>query len=128
VWMSDGGVAVSQSLSDMVGRQLGRLTPGLALVIDTLSLCEPLEVDVLCDVVRREDLEVAEQMHLVTVERDRNKLMARLAHPLFGELRRAGSVRSPTATCAPRCAGRCCGSTRTWSPIRSCIGKRRVTR
>ena len=89
VWMWDGDVAVSQSISDMVGRQLGRLTPELALVLDALSLCEPLEVDVLCDMVRRRDLEVAERMHLVTVERTRNKLMARLAHPLFGELRRA---------------------------------------
>jgi DNA-binding CsgD family transcriptional regulator len=89
VWMWDGDVAVSQSISDMVGRQLGRLTPELALVLDALSQCEPLDVDVLCDVVRRQDLEVAEQMHLVTVERSQNKLMARLAHPLFGELRRA---------------------------------------
>jgi DNA-binding CsgD family transcriptional regulator/tetratricopeptide (TPR) repeat protein len=89
VWMWDGDVAVSQSISDMVGRQLGRLTPELALVVDALSQCEPLEVDVLCDIVRRRDLEVAEQMRLVTVERTRNKLMARLAHPMFGELRRA---------------------------------------
>jgi DNA-binding CsgD family transcriptional regulator/tetratricopeptide (TPR) repeat protein len=89
VWMWDGDVVVSQSISDMVGRQLGRLTPELALVVDTLSQCEPLDVDVLCDVVRRRDLEVAEQMHLVAVERTGGKLLVRLAHPLFGELRRA---------------------------------------
>ena len=35
------------------------------------------------------DLEAAEQLHLVTVERVAGKLLARLAHPLFGELRRA---------------------------------------
>ncbi len=89
VWMWDGNVAVSQSISDMVGRQLRGLTPELALVIDTLSQCEPLAVDVLCDLVRRADLEVAEQMRLVTVERADGTLVARLAHPLFGELRRA---------------------------------------
>lgn len=89
VWMWDGDVAVSQSISDMVGRQLGQLTPELALVVDTLSQCEPLRVDVLCDLVRRRDLEVAEQMRLVTVERTGNTLLARLAHPLYGELRRA---------------------------------------
>ena len=89
VWMWDGEVAVSQSISDMVGRLLGRLSPELALVLDTLSQCEPLGVDVLCDIVRRRDLEVAEQMHLVTIERTQNTLMARLAHPMFGELRRA---------------------------------------
>jgi DNA-binding CsgD family transcriptional regulator len=44
---------------------------------------------VLCDLVHRRDLEAAERMNLVTVERSGSRLMARLAHPLFGELRRA---------------------------------------
>ncbi|OBG28511.1 LuxR C-terminal-related transcriptional regulator [Mycobacterium sp. 852002-51057_SCH5723018] len=89
VWMWDGDVAVSASLSDTVGRRLGRLSPRLALVVDTLSQCEPLAVDVLCDLVPRRDLAVAETMGLVSVERTVGGLMARLAHPLFGELRRA---------------------------------------
>ena len=91
VWMWDGDVAVSQSISDMVGRQLHELTPEVAHVVDTLSQCEPLAVDVLCDLVGRGDLESAEQMHLVTIERSGSELMARLAHPLYGELRRAGA-------------------------------------
>jgi DNA-binding CsgD family transcriptional regulator/tetratricopeptide (TPR) repeat protein len=91
VWMWDGDVAVSPSLSDTVGRQLGRLSPKLALVIDVLSQCEPLAVDVLCDLVPRRDLAVAESMGLVSVERAAGGLMARLAHPLFGELRRASA-------------------------------------
>jgi hypothetical protein len=89
VWMWDGDVAISASLSDTVGRQLRRLNPGLALVVDTLSQCEPLAVDVLCDLVRRRDLAAAERLGLVSVERTGGTLMARLAHPLFGELRRA---------------------------------------
>ena len=91
VWMWDGDVAVSASLSDTVARQMGRLSPGVALVVDTLSQCEPLAVDVLCDLVRRSDLAAAERMGLVSVERAGAGLMARLAHPLFGELRRAGA-------------------------------------
>lgn len=89
VWMWDDDVAVSASLHDAVGRQLSCLTPQLALVVDTLSQCEPLAVDVLCDLVGRDELEVAEQMHLVSVERTGDTLMTRLAHPLLGELRRA---------------------------------------
>lgn len=89
VWMWDGDVAVSASLSDTVGRKLSRLSPPLALVVDTLSQCEPLAVDVLCDLLPRRDLAVAESMGLVSVERTAGGLMARLAHPLFGELRRA---------------------------------------
>ncbi|MFY9918534.1 MAG: AAA family ATPase, partial [Mycobacterium sp.] len=91
VWMWDDRVAVSQNITDMVGRQLGELSEGVALVVDTLSQCEPLAVDVLCNVADRSDLEAAEQMRLVTVERSGNERMARLAHPLFGELRRAGA-------------------------------------
>ena len=91
VWMWDDRVAVSQSITETVGRQLGELSEGVALVVDTLSQCEPLAVDVLCKVAERSDLEVAERMHLVTVERSGNQRMARLAHPLFGELRRASA-------------------------------------
>jgi len=91
VWMWDGDVAVSASLFDTVGRQLGRLSPQLATVVDMLSQCEPLAVDVLCDLVRRRDLIAAETMGLVQVERTGSRLMARLAHPLFGELRRASA-------------------------------------
>ncbi len=91
VWMWDERVAVSDSIGDMVGRQLSRLTPDVALVVDTLSQYEPLPVDLLCDLVHRRDLEAAEQMNLVTVERSGSNLMARLAHPLFGEFRRAAA-------------------------------------
>ena len=89
VWIWDGGVAVSQNMSDLVGNQLDRLPTELALVVDTLSQCEPLSVDVLAALVGRGELEKAEQMHLITVERTGDTLVARLAHPLFGELRRA---------------------------------------
>jgi hypothetical protein len=80
VWMWDGDVAVSASLFDTVGRRLGRLSPLLATVVDTLSQCEPLAVDVLCDLVRRPDLAAAERMGLVSVERTGGRLMATLAH------------------------------------------------
>jgi DNA-binding NarL/FixJ family response regulator len=91
VWMWDERVAVSDSIVALVGRQLSRLAPDVALVVDTLSQYEPLAVDALCDLVHRRDLEAAEQMSLVTVERSGSRLMARLAHPLFGELRRAAA-------------------------------------
>jgi DNA-binding CsgD family transcriptional regulator len=91
VWMWDGDVAVSVHLSDAAGCQLSRLSPRVALVVDTLSQCEPLAVDVLCDLVPRRDLAAAEEMGLVSVERTGGGLMARLAHPLFGELRRASA-------------------------------------
>jgi DNA-binding CsgD family transcriptional regulator len=89
VWLWDDHVAVSPGIGDLVGRQLDRLTPEVALVLDILSQCEPLAVDVLGDMVPRRGLEVAEQLHLVTIERTGGILTARLSHPLYGELRRA---------------------------------------
>lgn len=106
VWVWDGDVAVSASLSDAVGRRLDGLSPRLALVVDTLSQCEPLPVEVLSDLVRREDLLAAEGMGLVNVERTPAGLMARLAHPLFGELRRAAAGEMYLSTIRGRLATR----------------------
>ncbi len=89
VWMADDRAVASPSVTEMVEREMGRLTPGVASVVDVLSQAEPLPVDVVCDVAGRADLEGAEQQRLVTVERTGGKLMVRLAHPLFGEVRRA---------------------------------------
>jgi DNA-binding CsgD family transcriptional regulator/tetratricopeptide (TPR) repeat protein len=75
----------------LVEREIGRLTPGVARVVDVLSLAEPLGVDVVCEVARRDDLEQAEELGLVTVERAGAMLMVRLAHPLYGEVRRAAA-------------------------------------
>jgi DNA-binding CsgD family transcriptional regulator len=91
VWIWDGDVAVSQNMNDLVGNQLDQLPPGQALVLDALSLCEPLELDILLVLAAREDVETAERMHLIRVERVGGRLFASLAHPLFGELRRAAA-------------------------------------
>nr|WP_318546731.1 hypothetical protein [Mycobacterium lepraemurium] len=75
-------------------------------MVDTLSQCEPLPVDLLCDLASREDLVAAEAMGLVTVERTPRALMARLAHPLFGEFRRAGAGEMYLSTIRGRLATR----------------------
>jgi DNA-binding CsgD family transcriptional regulator len=89
VWIAEDGVVASPSVTDMVIREMGRLTQDVALVVDVLAQAEPLSVDVICDVVARHVLEQAEQMRLIAVERVGGELMVRLAHPLFGEARRA---------------------------------------
>ena len=123
VWMADDGVVASPSVTDMVGREMGRLTPGLALVVDVLSQAEPLD--------RRRDLRCGRAQRSRASRTDAldqrraggGKLMARLAHPLFGELRRAtagemhlSGIRGQLAqrlakegdpTSTPPCAARC---------------------
>ncbi len=106
VWVWDGDVAVSATLSDTLAHQMGRLSPAVAMVLDVLSQCEPLAVDVLCDLVPRRDLAAAEGMGLVSVERTGAGLRARLAHPLFGELRRASAGEMHLSTIRGRLAAR----------------------
>ncbi|MGE5698371.1 MAG: LuxR C-terminal-related transcriptional regulator [Candidatus Sericytochromatia bacterium] len=89
VWMAGDEVVASPSVAEMVQREMGGLTRGVASVVDVLSQAEPLPVDVVCSLAARGDLEEAEQQRLVTVERAGGRLMVRLAHPLFGEVRRA---------------------------------------
>jgi hypothetical protein len=113
VWIWDGNVAVSQSMSDLVGNELDRLAPEVALVVDSLSQYEPMDVDLLTEVVGREHLATAEQMHLVTVERTTGALMARLAHPLYGELRRAAAGEMYLSTVRGDLAKRLAGRTDT---------------
>ena len=88
VWLWDGDVAVSQSMNDLVGTRLHQLPSGQGLLLDALSQCEPLDLEVLRELVPAEDLEAAEQAHLIRVERVGGRLLVRLSHPLFGELRR----------------------------------------
>jgi len=91
VWLWDGDVAVSQSISDLLGNRLDQLPPEQALVIDVLSLCEPLDLDVLLELSSRADVENAEALNLIRVERVGGRLLVGLAHPLFGELRRGAA-------------------------------------
>jgi DNA-binding CsgD family transcriptional regulator len=91
VWMWEGDVAVSQSMNDLVGNRLHQLPTEQALVLDALSQCEPLDLDVLLELVSRDALEAAEQANLVRVERIGGRLRVSLAHPIFGELRRAAA-------------------------------------
>lgn len=91
VWLWEGNVAVSQSMTDLVGNRLDRLAPEQALILDALSLCEPLDLDVLLELATRTDVESAEEMNLVRVDRVGGRLVASLAHPIFGELRRAAA-------------------------------------
>ena len=91
VWMWDGDVAMSQTMSALVGHRLDRLPAALAMVLDALSLCEPLDADVLTDLAGREAVEAAERMGLIRVERSASRLRATLAHPIFGEVRRASA-------------------------------------
>lgn len=89
VWRWSGEPVVSPGLAELVEARMGGLTEPLREVVDVLALGEPLGVPLLARLTDAAAVERAEARGLVSVERDGLRLYARLAHPLYGEVRRA---------------------------------------
>lgn len=89
-WISEP--SVSPELASLLEHEIGGLPAGVQDVVDLVALAEPLAVPTLSALTSPADLEQAENRSLVRTD----GLVARLAHPLYGEVRRAamGSVRA----------------------------------
>ena len=73
---------------------MGDLTDAVADAVDLLSVAGPLALRMLVDIVGSESVEQAEKRGLIIVD-GRDEPVVRLAHPLYGEVRRlrAGHIR-----------------------------------
>ena len=94
-WQWVGTMEVSQSLVDLVDLRIGA-TPGPVLeVIDLVAVAEPLELAYLTALADPGAIEDAERRGLIGVSRTRPNSVARLGHPLYGEVRlaQAGHLR-----------------------------------
>ncbi len=89
VWQWIGEPVVSPGLTELVGAQMGGLSESVSAVLDLLALGEPLAVSLLGRLVDPTAVEAAESERLVSITRNGQILEARLAHPLYGEVRRA---------------------------------------
>ncbi|MFC1401081.1 helix-turn-helix transcriptional regulator [Streptacidiphilus cavernicola] len=89
LWRWSGRPVVSPGLAELVSTTMGELSEPLRGVVDLLALSEPLGVPLLTRLAGAEPVELAEDRGLVSVERDGRRLDVRLAHPLYGEVRRA---------------------------------------
>ncbi|WP_329082922.1 helix-turn-helix transcriptional regulator [Streptosporangium sp. NBC_01469] len=90
VWRWAGAPELSPALTELVEARMGRLPEPLRAVVEFLALGEPLGTPLLGRLTSPEAVEEAETRGLVQVEHDGRRLQARLAHPLYGEVRRAG--------------------------------------
>ncbi|PBC35511.1 helix-turn-helix transcriptional regulator [Rhodococcus sp. ACS1] len=88
VWRWEGPSLMSQSLSELVEDRMGNLSEPVREVVDVLAFGEPLPVSLLAGVTDPVAVEQAEARGLVSVDGDDGPLRARLAHPLYGEVRR----------------------------------------
>ncbi|PXX70911.1 regulatory LuxR family protein [Nocardia tenerifensis] len=90
VWRLEGEVEVPPILSEMVDARISALPVDVRMVIDLLALSEPLPVGLLDEAVERGAVERAEDAGLVSIDTNADRWEARLVHPLYGEVRRAG--------------------------------------
>ena len=96
LWRWTGTPTLSPGLVELVQGRMGVVTEPVRDVVDLLAVGEPLSVDLLSKLTDPDAVEESESLDLITVERDGRRLQARLAHPLYGETRRAsiGTLRS----------------------------------
>ncbi|MDT0467168.1 helix-turn-helix transcriptional regulator [Streptomyces gibsoniae] len=95
-WRWSGTPSVSPVLADLVATRMGELSGRLRDVVDLLALGEPFDIALLAQLADPAAIEEAEARGLVTVEQAGDTLWAGLAHPLYGEARRAalGTLRA----------------------------------
>lgn len=96
VWGWTGTPSVSDGLSAIVDGQIGELPPDVLDVLDLVAVAEPLPLPALTRLSAPTAPEDAEHRRVVRVEETPHGPVVRLAHPMYGEVRRArmGVVRA----------------------------------
>ncbi|MQB01409.1 MAG: AAA family ATPase [Actinobacteria bacterium] len=89
VWRWSGASAMSPRLTELVEARMGGMAETVREVVDVLAVGEPLGLGLLGRLVDASAVEQAETAGLATVEREGRRIQVRLAHPLYGEVRRA---------------------------------------
>jgi hypothetical protein len=90
VWVWRGPLVPSPSLQELVQARVGTIDAESRTVLELLSLAEPLDADLLGRLASPAALVGAEHKQLVQIRAAPGGQEVRLAHPLYGEVVRAG--------------------------------------
>jgi DNA-binding CsgD family transcriptional regulator/tetratricopeptide (TPR) repeat protein len=90
-WQWIGEPTMPMGLVELIESRFGALSKPVGEVIDALAVGEPLEITTLRRITDPDAIEEANLRGLVTVEAVDDGLEVRLAHPLYGEVRRSRS-------------------------------------
>lgn len=92
IWRWTSEPTLSPELAALLQHEIGALAAGVRDVVDVVALAEPVAVPTLRALTSQVDLQEAEDRGLVRID----EMAARLAHPLYGEVRRAtmGTLRA----------------------------------
>jgi DNA-binding CsgD family transcriptional regulator len=89
VWRWRGKLAGATRLAELVQARLSTLDETARAAVELVAWGEPLDVGVLERLVGKDAVQAAEDGGLLVVERSGRRTLARLAHPLYGEVLRA---------------------------------------
>jgi DNA-binding CsgD family transcriptional regulator len=87
-WRGIGDPIVPASLAELVESRIGNLPAPVADVIDALAVGEPIELESLVAITDPAAVEEADVRGLITLDHTGSGVEVRVAHPLYGEVRR----------------------------------------
>jgi DNA-binding CsgD family transcriptional regulator/tetratricopeptide (TPR) repeat protein len=90
-WQWTGEPTMPKGLVELIESRFSGLSQPVGEVIDALAVGEPLDMTTLRRIADPEAIEEAQVRGLITVDELDNELEVRLAHPLYGEVRRSRS-------------------------------------
>jgi DNA-binding NarL/FixJ family response regulator len=89
VWLWSGQPELTPGLVELVAARVGALSTAELGVVEALAFAEPLEAEVLRELAGAPAVERTAARGVIETYTDGNRVYARLAHPLFGEVQRA---------------------------------------
>jgi DNA-binding CsgD family transcriptional regulator len=104
VWRLRGQLGAGPRVVELLGSRLGSVTDEVHEALELLALSEPIGIDILERCVNPSALAEAERRELLSVHQDGKRAMARLAHPLYGEVLRERMPALRTRTLRSRLA------------------------
>lgn len=93
VWLWEGQPRLSPTLAELLEARFGQIPGSVRDVLDAVAVMEPLDATVLTAIAGAGAVAEAESLGLITVDSSGGSTRVRLAHPMLGEVRRAGSLR-----------------------------------
>ena len=94
-WIWTGAPVMPPDLVELVETRIGGLPAAVSEVVDILAVAEPLDIDVLTTITSQAAVEDAETRGLIILQtRVGDGIAVRLAHPLYGEVRRTRAAKT----------------------------------
>jgi DNA-binding CsgD family transcriptional regulator len=87
-WQWIGDPVVPPSLVELIEARIGTLPARVSDVLDLLAVGEPIDLAALRRITDSDAIEDADGRGLITLERLGGRVVVRIAHPLYGEVRR----------------------------------------